>query len=68
MELQSLNSIFKERILRIPDYQRGYAWTTTQLEDYWEDLLQLDPERIHYTGVITLEPVREKIWCKWKNA
>ena len=47
MELQSLNSIFKERILRIPDYQRGYAWTMTQLEDYWEDLLQLDPERIH---------------------
>jgi len=67
MELQSLNSIFKERILRIPDYQRGYAWTTTQLEDYWEDLLQLDPERIHYTGVITLEPVPEKIWSKWTN-
>lgn len=67
MELQSLNNIFKERILRIPDYQRGYAWTVHQLEDFWEDLLQLEPERVHYTGVITLEPVPEKIWSKWEN-
>lgn len=67
MELQSLTSIFKERILRIPDYQRGYAWKQSQIEDYWEDLLQLDADRIHYTGVITLEPVPESIWSKWSN-
>ncbi|WP_217632573.1 DUF262 domain-containing protein [Marinobacter sp. AC-23] len=53
MELQSLNNIFKERILRIPDYQRGYAWTTHHLEDFWEDLVQLEADRVHYTGVIT---------------
>lgn len=67
MELQSLNSIFKERILRIPDYQRGYAWQTHQLEDFWEDILLLDKDRVHYTGVITLEPVPESIWSKWQN-
>jgi len=67
MELQSLNNIFKERILRIPDYQRGYAWNIHQLEDFWEDILQLEPERVHYTGVITLEPVSNKIWSKWEN-
>ncbi|TOP05033.1 hypothetical protein CGH23_23290, partial [Vibrio parahaemolyticus] len=48
MKLQNLNEIFKGRLLRIPDYQRGYAWLEHQLEDFWEDLLQLDPERVHY--------------------
>lgn len=67
MELQSLNNIFKERILRIPDYQRGYAWVTHHLEDFWEDLFQLEPDRVHYTGVITLEPVSERIWSRWEN-
>lgn len=67
MELQSLNNIFKERILRIPDYQRGYAWNTQQLEDFWEDLMRLESARVHYTGVITLEPVAKKIWSNWEN-
>jgi uncharacterized protein with ParB-like and HNH nuclease domain len=67
LELQSLNSIFKERIFRIPDYQRGYAWLPNQIEDFWEDLMQLEPNRIHYTGVITLEPVPVSVWSKWEN-
>jgi len=25
-EPRSLDSLFKEKLLRIPDYQRGYAW------------------------------------------
>ncbi|HDY7661995.1 TPA: DUF262 domain-containing protein [Vibrio vulnificus] len=67
MKLQNLNEIFKGRLLRIPDYQRGYAWLEHQLEDFWEDLLQLDPERIHYTGVITLESVNKQQWSLWEN-
>lgn len=67
MDLQNLTSIFKERLLRIPDYQRGYAWTDSQLTDFWEDLLQLQSDRVHYTGVITLEPVSENIWSKWED-
>lgn len=67
MELQSLNNIFKERLLRIPDYQRGYAWLQHQFEEFWEDLIQLEPNRVHYTGVITLEPVAENVWSKWEN-
>lgn len=65
MKLQSLNDIFERRLLRIPDYQRGYAWREHQLVDFWEDLIQLDVKRVHYTGVITLEPVREELWLKW---
>jgi hypothetical protein len=61
-EPNSLDSIFKERILRIPDYQRGYAWQRDQLKDFWEDLVNLSGHRSHYTGVLTLREVpRENI-------
>ena len=32
------NEVFKKKIFRIPDYQRGYSWEQTQLEDLWADL------------------------------
>lgn len=53
-EPRSLDSIFKEKLFRVPDYQRGYAWTRDQLAAFWEDLISLHPERSHYTGVLTL--------------
>lgn len=54
-EPKSLDSLFKEKIFRIPDYQRGYAWQGGQLKDFWEDLINLSNERFHYTGVVTLK-------------
>lgn len=57
-----LDSLFKEKIFRIPDYQRGYAWQKTpQLKDFWEDLINLNPARSHYTGVVTLKEFTEEI-------
>lgn len=60
-EPKSLDSLFKEKIFRIPDYQRGYAWQQDQLKDFWEDLINLSGERSHYTGVLTLKliPARD---------
>jgi uncharacterized protein with ParB-like and HNH nuclease domain len=60
-EPKSLDSIFKEKIFRIPDYQRDYAWQREQLKAFWEDLLNLSNNRSHYTGVLTLTeiPVKE---------
>lgn len=49
-ELESLKNIFKDRIFKIPDYQRGYAWTTRELKDFWEDVVSLPSDRYHYTG------------------
>ncbi len=43
-ELKSLSQIFQERIFRIPDYQRGYAWQAAQLRDFWEDIVNLQRE------------------------
>src|SRR3954447_10027665 len=54
-EPKSLDSIFKEKIFRIPDYQRGYAWQREQLKDFWEDLINLSGDKSHYTGVLTLK-------------
>ncbi|MCZ0867150.1 DUF262 domain-containing HNH endonuclease family protein [Dasania sp. GY-19] len=67
MKLNSLSDIFERRLLRIPDYQRGYAWNEHQVADFWEDILQLDSDRIHYTGVITLEPVKPTLYQRWEK-
>jgi len=66
-ELESLKSIFKDRLFKIPDYQRGYAWTTKQLKDFWEDLVNLPVERFHYTGVLSLKKVEGSIWKTWNE-
>lgn len=67
MKLNSLSDIFERRMLRIPDYQRGYAWKQHQIEDFWEDILLLEFDRIHYTGVITLEPVKPSLYQHWEK-
>jgi uncharacterized protein with ParB-like and HNH nuclease domain len=66
-ELESLKSIFKDRIFKIPDYQRGYAWTTRQLKDFWEDVVNLPVDRFHYTGLLSLKQVDKSIWTKWND-
>jgi uncharacterized protein with ParB-like and HNH nuclease domain len=63
--LQNLNSIFNNRVFRIPDYQRGFAWGQPQLEDFWEDLNLIGGQRNHYTGQLTLERVPESSWKNW---
>ena len=52
-----LDSLFKEKLFRIPDYQRGYAWGREQLDAFWEDLINLPAGRSHYTGVLTLNEI-----------
>lgn len=64
-ELYSLTKIFTERILRVPDYQRGYIWTTKQLKDFWSDLCQLQEGKNHYTGVLTLEEANSRALELW---
>ena len=59
-EPKPLDSLFKEKIFRIPDYQRGYAWLKSQLKDFWEDLINLSDNRSHYTGVLTLKQVDDR--------
>ena len=59
-EPKSLDSLFKQKMFRIPDYQRGFAWQQEHFKDFWEDLVNLPAGRFHYTGVITLRQVPTK--------
>jgi uncharacterized protein with ParB-like and HNH nuclease domain len=59
-KLQSLTEIFNEKLFRIPDFQRGYSWQEPQLEDFWDDLVNLKEDNIHYTGLLTIEPINKK--------
>lgn len=74
MELKSIHDIFKNRILRIPSYQRGYSWGNNtfpthkddlknikgQLIDLWNDIQNLPEGKWHYTGLLTLRKRENK--------
>lgn len=64
-ELQSLAKIFNNRLFRIPDYQRGYAWGDRQLADFWSDVQRVGADRMHYCGQLTLERADETAWRQW---
>lgn len=66
-QLESLKGIFKDKIFKIPDYQRGYAWTTRQLKDFWEDLVNLPSDRFHYTGLLSLKKADRSTWNNWND-
>lgn len=59
-ELQSLSQIFQNKLFRIPDYQRGYAWQDSQLRDFWEDLINLQADRNHYTGLLSMKALNKE--------
>ncbi|MGP6151640.1 DUF262 domain-containing protein [Priestia flexa] len=66
-QLKSLMELFQNKIFRIPDYQRGYAWEKQHLLAFWEDLTNLQSDKVHYTGVITLELVKSDIYNHWEE-
>lgn len=66
-EHETIAGLFRHSIYRIPDYQRGYSWQEEQLRDFWIDLINLDNDRKHYTGVLTLKEVQESAIPKDSN-
>ncbi|MFW6173332.1 MAG: DUF262 domain-containing protein, partial [Elusimicrobiota bacterium] len=52
--LQTVQQIFADKLLIIPDYQRGYAWEKKNWEDLIEDLEVLANNQEHYTGTLVL--------------
>jgi len=64
-QLFNIKQIFEDKILRVPDYQRGYSWEKEQLSDFWNDLINLPENRNHYTGLITLKKVEEEQLQAW---
>jgi len=66
-KLQSLSEIFNEKFFRIPDFQRGYSWKKNQLEDFWEDLINLKEDSNHYTGLLTVESIDKESIANIEN-
>ena len=68
-DLLSLTDLFNRSIFRIPDYQRGYSWGELQLEEFWSDILNLLPNRDHYTGMISLKKLDREYTSdeKWND-
>lgn len=70
-DLINLQSLFNNKIFRVPIYQRGYAWTIVQLKDFWEDISNLPnntfEEKYHYTGMLSIKKVSKEIWSNWND-
>ncbi len=79
MDLKSLHTIFTDRILRIPSYQRGYSWANDaeikerkdlvkikgQLMDLWNDIQNIPNDKWHYTGLLTLAEHTSPDYKEW---
>lgn len=70
-----LGDLFAKKVFRIPMYQRGYAWGDKQLDDLWDDIMDIEKDdngefRRHYTGMISLKEIprneipHEELWLK----
>jgi hypothetical protein len=51
---ESTNEVLRPRLLRIPDYQRGYAWEGEHVSEFIDDLTLLEVGKRHYTGTVVL--------------
>lgn len=63
--MDTIKSIFNNRLFRIPDYQRGYSWERIHLNDFWQDIINLQDKKVHYTGMISVELVDPSESDKW---
>lgn len=57
--LITIGELFKSKIFRIPDYQRGFSWSEKELDALWKDLKDITGATMHFTGIISLEPIDE---------
>lgn len=64
-KLQSLNDIFNLKIFRVPDYQRGYSWEEKQLEELWDDIINISQNTYHFAGILTVERLNKNTRKKW---
>jgi hypothetical protein len=60
-QVYSLQELFANKILKVPDYQRGYAWDRQQWKELLEDIEFLAPEKNHYTGNLVLDHRTETV-------
>jgi len=60
--LIKLGSFLGNEKLFIPEYQRGYSWEETQLDDFWIDLIEIYQEKTrdeHFLGQVVIHKNKE---------
>lgn len=60
--LIKLGSFLGNEKLFIPEYQRGYSWEETQLDDFWIDLVEIYEEKTrdeHFLGQVVIHKNKE---------
>lgn len=50
----SIEQIFNQKLLHIPDYQRGYSWEKQHWSDFIDDIELLGTSKDHYFGTVVL--------------
>ncbi|MQS90302.1 DUF262 domain-containing protein [Companilactobacillus mishanensis] len=63
IQQKSIASLFKNyNDMHIPLYQRGYAWEKEQVEELWEDLLEViaDNQSSHFFGQVVMNQNSEE--------
>lgn len=61
----NIGELFGDKIFRVPDYQRAYAWDRKNWEDFWDDIKEgLATQTPHYWGTITLRDTGEHQYDK----
>lgn len=53
-QLQTVQDIFSDKLLKVPDYQRGYSWERKQWDDLLDDIDLIEKGQEHYTGTLVL--------------
>lgn len=57
----SISKLFREKVFKIPKYQRPYSWEEKQIEDFWRDIKDgIKTDTIHYWGQITIQETNEE--------
>lgn len=54
-QINTVRGLFLEKVFKIPNYQRSYAWEREHRVDFWNDVMDmLGMDVQHYWGTITL--------------
>ena len=60
-DIVSVNELFdNNRVFRVPDYQRGYAWSK-EFRVLWQDIIRIHKTASskHYTGMLAIEEITD---------
>ena len=64
-QAKNIYELFAGKVFRVPDYQRMFAWSKKNWDDFWNDIKEgLLTETEHYWGTITLQATDDMKYCR----